>query len=256
MRNVATAASLALLTACSAPRLDATPRFGTFDIEGSLGISENGVTGEADLESAGLDQDDSVFGARVDLDWGPAHLMLSGQQSEHGGSGTLDATISSGGVTIPVGTDVDSDLDLGLYSGAFTFDLIPTDLVELGIGLGVSYVDFSASFQEQSTGETVDVDEAVPVPLVAARLGTRIWRLDASLQASGITWSDSGDELTLIDLDLMAKLRLLGDDDRFAGHLTAGYRWLDLAFDYEGDDDEAEGDITFDGPYIGVTLSI
>jgi hypothetical protein len=256
MQNAAAAACLVLLAACSLPRLDVTPRFGTFDIEGSAGISESGTVAKADLETAGLEKDDSVFGVRADFDWGPSHVMVSGQQTTHDGDGTLEATFTSGGVTIPAGAEVASELDLGLYTGAFTFDFIPTDLVEVGVGLGVSYVDVDASFQEEGTGETIETDEQIPVPVLAARLGTRIWRLDASLQASGLKWSYDGNDIYLVDLDLLAKLRLFGGDEHLAGHLTAGYRWVDLELDYEDGDDSVETDATFQGPYIGLTLSI
>ena len=55
----------------------------------------------------------------------------------------------------------------------------------------------------------------------------------------------------------MAKLHLLGGEDHLGGHLTAGYRWVDLELEYENDDgDQVDGDATFSGPYIGLTLSI
>ena len=257
MRSFLGLAAALLLTACSTPRLDVTPRWGTFDVDGSLGISSGAVTAKADLESAGLQQDDSVVGARVDFDWGGSHVMVSGQQSEHGGDGTLDATLSSGGTTITAGTDVQSELDLGIYSAVYTFDFIPTDLIEVGLGLGVSYLDVTSSFTDSTTNETIDGDESLPIPVLAARLGTRIWRLDASLQAQGIAAEIDNDEILYVDLDLMAKLRLLGGEDHLAGHLTAGYRWVDLELEYENDDgDHVDGDATFAGPYIGLTLSI
>ena len=257
MRTYICLAAAALLTACSTPRLDVTPRWGTLDIDGNLGVSTGAVAAKADLNTAGLQKDDSVLGARVDFDWGPSHLMVSGQQSEHGGDGTLDATLSSGGTTITAGTAVTSEFDLGLYSAAYTFDFVPTDLVEVGLGLGVSYLDISASFQDQTTMEIIDGDQGLPVPVLAARLGTRIWRIDASLQAQGMSASVDGNDLTYVDLDFMAKLRLLGGEDHLGGHLTAGYRWVDLELDYENDDgDQVDGDMTFSGPYIGLTLSI
>lgn len=257
MRSFTGLAVLMLATACSTPRFDVTPRWGTLDIDGQLGIASGTVSAKADLNTAGLQQDDSVLGARLDFDWGPSHLMVSGQQSEHGGDGTLDATISSGGTTITAGTDVASEFDLGLYTAAYTFDFLPTDLLELGLGLGVSYLDVKASFTDSFTNETIDGDEGIPLPLLAARLGTRIWRIDASLQAQGISATVDGDEITYVDLDLMAKLHLLGGEDHLGGHLTAGYRWVDLELEYENDDgDQVDGDATFTGPYIGLTLSI
>jgi hypothetical protein len=257
MRSINGLAVLLLASACSTPRLDVTPRWGTLDIEGELGVASGSVSAKADLNTAGLQEDDSVLGARVDFDWGPSHLMVSGQQSEHGGDGTLDATLSSGGTTITAGTDVASEFDLGLYSAAYTFDFVPTDLLELGLGIGVSYLDIKASFTDSLTSETIDGDEGIPIPVLAARLGTRLWRIDASLQAQGISATVDGDEITYVDLDLMAKLRLLGGEDHLGGHLTAGYRWVDLELEYENDDgDQVDGDATFSGPYIGLTLSI
>lgn len=257
MRSLTGLAAALLITACSTPRLDVTPRWGTLDIDGKLGVSTGPVTAKADLNSAGLQQDDSVLGARVDFDWGGSHVMVSGQQSEHGGDGTLDATLSSGGTTITAGTDVTSEFDLGLYSAAYTFDFVPTDLVEVGLGLGVSYIDVQSSITDSNTNETIDGDESLPVPVLAARLGARIWRIDASLQAQGIAAELDGDEILYVDLDLMAKLRLLGGEDHLGGHLTAGYRWVDLELEYENDDgDQVDGDATFSGPYIGLTLSI
>jgi hypothetical protein len=257
MRSLTGLAAALLLTACSTPRLDVTPRWGTFDIDGKLGVSSGAVTAKADLNSAGLQQDDSVLGARVDFDWGGSHVMVSGQQSEHGGDGTMTASIGTPPDQIDAGADVHSELDLGLYTAAYTFDFIPTDLVEVGLGLGVSYLDIQSSFTDSVTNETVDGDASLPVPVIAARLGTRIWRLDASLQGQGIAAKIDGDEILYVDLDLMAKLRLIGGDDHLAGHLTAGFRWVDLELEYENDDGEqVDGDATFAGPYIGLTLSI
>lgn len=257
MRSFIGLAAALLLTACSAPRFDVTPRWGTLDIDGSLGVASGNVTAKADLNAAGLQEDDSVLGARLDFDWGGSHVMVSGQQSEHGGEGTMTATIGTPPDQISAGADVVSEFDLGLYTAAYTFDFVPTDLIEVGLGLGVSYLDVKASFTDVTTGERVDGDEAIPIPVLAARLGTRIWRMDASLQAQGIAAEFEGDEILYVDLDLMAKLHLLGGEDHIGGHLTAGYRWIDLELEYENDDgDQVDGDATFSGPYIGLTLSI
>jgi hypothetical protein len=256
MRFLPVLASGALIASCSTPRFDITPRYGPLDIEGDVGMSQGAVVGKADLESSGLQEDDSVLGGRFDFDWGGSHLMVSTQKSSHGGSGTMTATVSSGGNTITAGTAVDSEFDLGLHTAAYTFDFIPTDLLEVGIGLGLSYVDMFASFTEPISGETVEGDQELPIPLIAARLGTRIWRVDASLQLSGMALDIDGDSMSYFDADLMAKLRLFGGEDHLAGHLTAGYRWVDLAVDYEDDGDRVDGDVTLQGPYIGVTVSI
>jgi hypothetical protein len=41
-----------------------------------------------------------------------------------------------------------------------------------------------------------------------------------------------------------------------AGHLMLGYRWLDLDLEYEDSGEEVELDATFQGPYLGLVLSL
>ncbi len=254
--KLASSIALSLFAACSTPRLDVTPRWGTVDISVDVGIASGGVVAQADLETAGLQADDSVFGGRLDFDWGGLHLMASAQDSTHDGEGTLTATISSGGVTIPVGAAVASELDLGLYNALLTFDFIPTELVEFGLGGGVTYIDLDASFEEDATGATVATDEAAPIPVLAARVSSRFWRIDASVEASGMAISYDGTAVTLLDIDAMAKLRLFGGDNHLAAHLAAGYRWTDLDVEYEDGSDEVDGNVTLEGPWVGLTISI
>ncbi len=247
---------LSLCVACTTPRVDLTPRWVDFDVSGDVGMASGPVTAEVDLATAGLQADDSVLGARFDFDWSGLHLMASGQQSTHDGDGTLSADISAGGVTIPAGADVASSLDFGLWTSALTFDLIPTELAELGLGLGLSYLDLDAAFEEDVTGTLVETDEAAPIPTLCVRVGSRFWRLDVSVQGSGIGYSYDGTEISLLDIDAMAKLRLIGSGDHLTGSLSAGYRWVDLGLDYEDGSDQVEADVTFEGPWLGFTVSI
>ena len=118
---------LALTVGCAVPSVDVMPRYGTLDVDGSFGVQDTsggGTLTRADLSTAGFQKDDSVLGLRADLDFGAPRVMLSGQSSNHDGSGTLSATLTdSNGNTIVAGTPVDSKLDLGLYQGVVTWDL-------------------------------------------------------------------------------------------------------------------------------------
>ena len=256
LRSALALTALALVSACSTPSFSAEPRFATFDVEGDFGISASGSVTEGDLETMGLEKDDSVFGARADLKFGGPHLTVSGQQSSHDGSGTADVVLTQGGVTIPIGASVDSELDLGLLSAVMTWDLVPTDMVEFGIGIGATYVDFDAAIEEQGTGMRVATDEAAPVPVLAARLGVDVGRLDLEALVSGLTGSYGDIDATFLDLEARARLNLIGGDKHLAGFLTAGYRLLKLDLEFEDDTDEVATDMEFSGPFVGLVVSI
>ncbi len=245
---------LGALSSCGAPSFGVTPRLGKLDIDGEIGVQSAGVSATNSVESLGLVEDDSVFGARVDLDWGGVHVTASGQSSTHDGDGVLEAELSQGGTTITAGTAVASELDIGLYSGVVTFDLLPTDNFELGLGLGVSVADFDTSFTDETTGDRIATDEVVPIPVLAARGGFALGPVDVSVLAAGMAVAIDGDEATYIDLDAVARVRVLGSGDRFTGWLALGWRQVELDAEYE-DDGEAELDLEFSGPYFGLVFA-
>jgi hypothetical protein len=239
---------------CGTPSFGVTPRLGTLDIDGDIGVESTGVTAKNSVESLGLVEDDSVFSGRVDFDWGGVHVTAAGQSSTHDGDGVLEADISQGGTTITAGTAVESKLDIGIYSGVVTFDLLPTDNFELGLGLGVAAIDFDVSFTDPNTSDRIATDETVPLPVIALRGAVAFGPVDVSVLANGMAVAIDGDEATYIDIDAMARVRVLGSDDRFTGWITLGWRQIDLDAEYE-DDGEAELDLEFSGPYFGLTFA-
>jgi hypothetical protein len=244
------------LAGCSAPALQLTPRLAQLDLEGELGISGATVNGQNDLENAGVEKDDSVPGARLDLDVGPVHWTVSTQSSTHDGDGTLDFDLTQGGVTISAGADVRTDVDLGVHQLALTWDLVPTDMLELGLGLGAAALDLDGSFQEIGTGTTVATDELAALPVLAARLGIDLGRLDLSVLASGLSIDYDGNDYRLVDLDFMARLQLFGGDARLAGFLVGGYRDVNAEVGYDDGSDRIEADVGLSGLYFGVSLGL
>jgi len=243
------------LAACAAPSFRATPRYGTLAIDGEFGISSGSVTAGNDLQELGLEDDDGVFGARVEIDWGSPNFSFALSGSDHGGDGTLEAEISQGGTTIPAGEAVHSDFELGLGEAALTFDLVPGDLVDLGIGVGVLGIDLEWAITSQSTGDTIDTDEFVFVPVLALRGATQLGPVELSLLASGLDVEVDGDEASVYDLDFQALWRFTSDENALIGALVAGWRYLDFDLDYESDDDdEVDAEVSLNGPYLGLTL--
>ncbi len=249
------AISGASVAGCALPQLDVQPRYGLADIDGEIGISSTNVTGQADLKQMGLEEE-GALGARVDFKWGLPHFIVSGQSSEHDGDGTLSAEVSQGPITIPAGSNVSSSLDLALYSGLLLFDLLPTENFELGLGGGVSVIDFDVSIVDQGSGNTVQSDEVFLLPVVAANAGLKFGSFELALLVSGFHLSYDDDSGTFVDGDALARWRFLGGDSHVRASLVAGWRQTLVDVDLDDGSDSIEGDVELSGPYVGLEVTL
>jgi len=241
---------------CSAPSVGVTPRFGSVSPQGDMGFSSNGMAAaDQDVEDAfGLEKDSSVLGARVDLSAGPMHLTFSGQASDHDGSGTLSKVVGYDQSTLPPGTVVQTEFSLTSLGFVSTWDLIPTDVFELGLGLGVNGIGIDTRIVGEVGAEvrTVAFDELAPIPVVALRVGGAIGPVSVEGLASGLSLSIGDVDATYYDIDLMAKWRFF--DAGITGSLAGGYRYMRLDASFEDGNDAADIDLTFSGPWIGATV--
>ena len=247
--------------ACSAPSLAVLPRAGTFEPDGEVALAGSaggvGLAATNSVEALGLVEDEGVPGLRADLGWGGLRLTLAYQQSEHGGQGTLEAEISDDDVSLPAGTTVDSEFDMGLGEALLTWDLVPGDRFELGLGLGAALFDLDVSVTDALTGDTVDPEaETFLAPLVAVRAGARLGFLDLQALLGGIDFSIDDDDAALYDLDVFARVNLLDTPGGAHGALVAGYRLLDLEVDYDDEEGDLEADVDFSGPYVGLSFGL
>ncbi len=255
IRLFAFAVALTLAAGCHAPTAAIMPRLGQFDISGHLGVQQgSSVSATNSVDSLGLQKDSSVFSGRVDIDCGP-HITLSAQDSSHDGDGVAQVTLSSGGQSINSGDQVHSELSLGLYSAAMTWDFIPGDTAELGLGIGITALDVHAKLTDKTNPATVETKQAVPVPLIEGRAGVNLGPVELSALLGWIDVRYSGDRAALFDADLMARVRVLGKRGGVAGYLGVGYRIVDVKAEYQDNGDSADASIDFKGPWIGVALS-
>jgi hypothetical protein len=238
--------------ACSAPELVIQPDYALTSPSGHIKLAGNGVnTGSNSLDSLGIKDSEGTFGLRADFDWILPHVTVTTQKTSYDGDGKLTADVSSGGTVIPAGTNVKSELDLGLTKGVVTFDIMPTQAFELGIGLGLAAVDFKASVKDPGTNNKIDTDETVPVPLLALRAGATIWRFAVEGLLAGVSYNTGGDKLDYVDLDLGARLNIFGESGRRSGSFAFGYRYVGLDAKYSSGGTNVDGNMTFSGPYLG-----
>lgn len=247
----------AAASACSAPSFEAVPRFGRLSPGGDMGFQSGGAAvDEQDLEDAfGMQSDDSVLGGRLDLDAGALHLTGSLAQSDHDGDGVLAADVDYGGGSIPAATQVHTDFALSNLGVVATWDLLPTDAFELGFGLGANLVGVDARIAalDESLGlEPVVLDETLPVPVLAARLGAQVGPVSVEALVCGVSISIADIDATYVDADLMAKWRLF--ESGVAGSIAAGWRYTSLDASFQDGGDAAEVNAAFSGPWIGVAI--
>ncbi|MCZ6596306.1 MAG: hypothetical protein O7B99_01560 [Planctomycetota bacterium] len=237
------------------PGIAVTPRYGPSEADGDIAISSIGMLVRSSVDQMGVEQDDSVFSPRIDIDWGPVDITLTTFDALYEGSGTAEAQLDLGGVVISAGDRVDSKLDLFLFFSAVTWDFVPGDTFCAGLGLGYGIVDFKADIESLSTGDSIGSAETFGIPLLVARAGVSTGRLDVSLLLSGLAARADGDEVALLDADLFARYELVSHGV-VAGALSLGYRYIMVDAEYDTLGSGVDADLDFQGPYFGLTLEL
>lgn len=257
MKHLSLACTLALLTSCALPSIDVTPRYGQLNVEGDIGASTSGTAlFQNDVDQIGIEDEKGYPGLRLDLDVGAPHIIFTGQNTVHDGDGVLSQDITIDGTTITAGTAVDTDFDLGIYSALVLFDLVPTEIVDVGLGFGITLVDLDLEVADTMSANTVESDETLPIPVLAAQVSTEITeRFELAGLISGFAINIDDADVTYLDADIFARWAVFGGDERGRGSLVLGYRWTNLDVEYDDDSDVVEADLTFSGPYLGFQLS-
>lgn len=244
----------ATLAACAAPQFTVAPTFGQFEPDGDVSYIDTTqpvpATIDNSVDDLGLADSEDTFGVRADMKFGVPHLTVSTQASSWSGNGTLNADFGG----IPAATAVDTDLDLALHRFALTFDVLPTDMFELGLGFGVTVADIEAQVTDSGNSISESADEIAPLPVLALRAGVRVWRLDFEALISGMTIDYDGNEATYLEADINAKLAVFGAPGSLNGSVLVGWREVQLDVEYDDGDAAAAVDLTFSGPYFGIQL--
>lgn len=242
---------LLIFASCALPEIDAEPAYALLDSKGDIAVNDSGQPLVRNtLEDMGLSGEESSLALRVDAKWGMPHLTLSTQSAEWSGTGQVTDFGEISGANI----DVESEADLAIHRGFVTFDLVPGNTLEVGLGLGVSVVDIDARVTDTATSDQEDVDEVLPIPVVALRVAGALWRIQLEALLAGMVLAIDGEEAQYLDVDLAARIRLfeLGPVDTL---FSLGYRRIDLDVEYEDDGNDGEVDVVLDGIYLGLRFS-
>jgi hypothetical protein len=245
--------ALGALGACTTPGLDVIARVQQAELGGSVGANSSGVALQSNdvANDLGMNDSESEFGARADLSFGAGKWTFAWSPASFSGDGTLSTDITQGGTTIPAGTAVSSDVKMNVGTLLWTFDFVPTDTVELGLGAGLQVLDFDGNVSDGV--DTVSLNQTVPVPVLAGRAGISFGPFDVSVLLSGIQIKESGDEGRLFDADVMGRWRFFGG---VAGHLAfsavLGWHKSDVKLDYTDSNDHVDADLNVSGLYYGL----
>ncbi|MHC4263715.1 MAG: porin family protein [Planctomycetota bacterium] len=247
-----------LAAGCSAPSLRITPRVAFVDLDGTFAATAGAVNSGSSIEDLGLDDTETEFIPRADFEFGPFQWTVDYGTLGFSGSGIADNQITIGGVTVPASGAVDSEIDLALYRSTFTWDLVPSDTVDLGLGFGLGAAEVSATITDRQVGsptegQSATTEELIPLPYAAASATFTFgdFGVEGLLGLFSIDVEDV--EVQYFDLDLNAYWQFV--DVGGAGfRLTGGWRLIDVQAQYDDADDFVDADLEFSGPYAGITV--
>ena len=189
-----------------------------------------------------------MFVPRVNFKWLWFDLFVDYFDASYEGSGNANLNFAG----TPISGPVQSELDWAQARALATFDLVPTDMVDIGIGLGVSYIDFQSRFT--SGGNTEELEGSAPLPYPAAKASVEFWRIEVGGTAGWIEFNADDVEARYLEADVYARLKLIGGGLVWGG-LVLGYRLVDTDIDFEDDGDFGRVDLEFSGPYAGLTVA-
>ncbi len=138
-------------------------------------------------------------------------------------------------------------MDMTTTSVLWTYNWGLGDTAHFGLGLGVTALGIAMQVTEEITGETGEMDETLPIPLIGLRLGGDIGPVRVEATYAFLEVDVDEGSVSVTDMDIYGGLDVLGD----MGTLVIGYR--EFAFDASFADasDSADLDLQLGGPYVG-----
>jgi hypothetical protein len=138
----------------------------------SIGVRNVGISVDAE-EALGLDTNMSVFrgdailrlgdSRRHRLDFGFLDLKRSGTK-------TLGRDITIGDTVYPLGTTVETEFDLSLFKGAYSYSLVQDAKIDFGLGIGLYVAPIKFRISSTRSGGVEEESVTAPLPFLGVRL--------------------------------------------------------------------------------------
>ena len=216
---------------------------------GKMGTRIDGEESLTDLDALGLD-DAGAGAVSVGAHFKRWRFFASGQKPSFEGSGVTSKDITSGGITIPEGTPVDTTMNIGIYSLMATYDVIDRT-VDIGVGAGLLVLDFSVAYKPIEIDQTLKVGETMPMPVIALGLTTGVKRFAFQGTFGFAYFSKDGNKAAYATTDLAARFALV-KTDTLAFQASLGYRYIPMDVEIDLETSEFKADISISGPYLGL----
>ena len=239
------------------PRVKATFQAALLDIDGNFGIQPNSNTIilTSDAQALGL-KEETVFQPHLDLDWKDWHLWLIGFQADYSGSGTLEAKVQIGNFPpITRGTPVRTDAGFKYLTANVVYDILPTDAVDVGLGLGGGLINYELGFKSEVSSVRVALDDTLPFVFPIVRIAKEIGHFGVMGTIGGIAVVLGAHDISYLQMDIGINYRIFGQDKKTRGTVTLGYQYFSMDYEYEGQSSIGIIDVVLSGPYLGFALT-
>jgi len=187
------------------------------------------------------------------------NLFFAGSRGSYKGGFVTDIEIVRNDVEIPAGSEVDGQIDMGIYALSTTFAIIQRKH-DLGVGIGFLILNMGTSFK------TTDVNEQpvemggnnwFPMPFLAlsGRLNFGKFRISGS--GGGAYFNGKKDDLDYKVFYYTFDVRGTYDfyqGEKWSSAVSIGYRTLFMDADMSNDQGWAREKDIYRGPYLGVRV--
>jgi hypothetical protein len=216
------------------PRLDSTVK-----------VEQSGLGTDVDLvDDLGFDETEPYWEGRLQIKFAQRHKFnFAYLPFKEDADKVITTTIEFAGQTYPVGTRVESKVDLKALKVGYEYDFLSGESGFLGAMLDVLLADASVELKAPALGIEEKEEFTGPIPLLG--LVGRVY----PVQWVNVTGRVSGVSLGSYGYAVDAEGSVNVNPVKYLG-ISAGYRYLRTKADYNDD----SLDLTLAGPFIALNL--
>jgi hypothetical protein len=244
----------AVLTACSTPSVNLHTKVAYMDFQGDFGAAgeKKKVSTTTDTDALGIEEE-MVFLPRLDVDWDDLHLGVHLVSSRYDGKGTTESKLELGNNTIEADTPVSTALDLGYMTVDLVYDVLPTDYVDVGVGLGLGVLWYDIELQSRLAPVRIDDSGTIPIGYLTVRAAKQLGPVSLLVKANWAAAELQFDDISYLELDGEIGYCFV-DEGLFQASVFLGYRYINGSWEHDANDGTVDLDVTLTGPSLGLSF--